>query len=143
MRLQASRTLAAAPQDVWSLLAEPLHLADWWPGYIAIRPDRRGFAPGARWQVVRSDRPGFLRRPGGTGLIVLEQIEPGRSFTWRDLAQGFAAEIELSPGEAARTTTARLTIDTAWWRVPVEGLRHAPQQALARLHALCQTAASL
>src|SRR4051812_50038265 len=51
-RVVASRELLAPPEDVWGFLAEPNHLADWWPGIHAVRPDRRGLAPGARWQLV-------------------------------------------------------------------------------------------
>ena len=43
--------------DVWGFLAEPYHLSDWWPGILGVEPDRRGFAPGARWRVIGRDRP--------------------------------------------------------------------------------------
>ena len=53
VRIEAQTELIATRRDVWALLAEPQHLADWWPAYATIRPDRRGLAEGARWQVVR------------------------------------------------------------------------------------------
>ncbi len=142
MRIEAQRELLATRDDVWSLLAEPRHLSDWWPGYSSIRPDRRGLAKGARWEVVRGGSPGLLRRPGGEGLIVVTRVEPGLRLGWRDLQQGFAAEIVVEPasGGHARAT---LSLEAPWWRIVAEQLRLTPRQALARLHALCQTAASL
>jgi uncharacterized protein YndB with AHSA1/START domain len=141
MRIAASRRLLAARVDVWALLAEPHHLSDWWPGYVAIRPDRRGLAPGARWTVVRSANPGLLRRPGSEGLIVIESVEPTLSLAWRDLEQRFRAEIAVTNADGE--TDATLAVDAQWWRLFAEGLRGAPEQALARLHALCRTAESL
>ena len=141
MRIEASRRLLAGRADVWALLAEPYHLSDWWPGYTAIRPDRRGFASGARWTVVRSADAGLLRRPGGEGTIVIDAIDPSLALSWRDVEQQFLAEITLAT--AAEATDARLTVDAPWWRLQLEGLRGVPGRALARLHALCQTADSL
>jgi hypothetical protein len=141
MRIEASRRLLALRRDVWELLAEPYHLSDWWPGYTAIRPDRRGLAVGARWTVVRSASPGLLRRPGGEGLIVIESVEPTLSLAWRDLAQGFRAEVSITTADDQ--TDATLVLEAPLWRLFVEGLRSAPEQALARLHELCQTADAL
>jgi hypothetical protein len=141
VRIEASRRLSAPPQDVWALLAEPLHLSDWWPGYATIRPDRRGVAPGARWQVARGESVGLLRRPGASGLIVVSKVDAGRALAWKDVEQDFVAEIRIDPENGA--TKAVVSLDAPWWRIRVEGLRLAPQQALSRLHALCQTAAGL
>jgi uncharacterized protein YndB with AHSA1/START domain len=141
VKIEATRRLLASRTDVWSLLAEPYHLSDWWPGYTAIRPDRRGLATGARWTVVRSASAGLLRRPGGEGLIVIESVEPTLALAWRDLDQSFRAEMSIANVDGE--TDARLVLDAPWWRMFVEGLRSTPEQALARLHALCQTADSL
>ena len=69
-------------------------------------------------------------------------VEPPLRFAWHDLEQRFDAEIRL---ELARDghTRAILTLDASPWRLVAEGLRPTPRQALARLHALCQTAADL
>jgi uncharacterized protein YndB with AHSA1/START domain len=142
VRIEAQRELIAVRGDVWALLSEPHHLSDWWPEYTTIRPDRRGFVEGARWQVARGGSPGFLRRPGGEGLIVLHGVEPPLRFGWHDLQQRFDAEIRLEPAPGG-LTRATLTIEASPWRLVAEGLRPVPRQALARLHALCQTAASL
>jgi uncharacterized protein YndB with AHSA1/START domain len=140
VRIEAERELMAPPEDVWKLLAEPRHLSDWWPGYTTVRPDRRGLAPGARWQVVRGRRAGLLRRPGGEGLIVITEAEPGRVLAWHDVQQGFAATVSIDP--AGSRALASVSVEAPWWRIRVEGLRRTPGEALSRLHALCQTAAS-
>ena len=142
MRLEEERELIAKRPDVWALLAAPEHLADWWPGYTTVRPDRRGLAAGARWQVVRGALPGLIRKPGGEGLVVVTAVEPETHFGWRDVQQGFAADIRLEPA-AEGHTLAVLTVEAPWWRLIVEGIRPLPRRALGRLHALQQTAASL
>jgi uncharacterized protein YndB with AHSA1/START domain len=140
VRVKAERELLATPGDVWALLAEPRHLSDWWPGYRTIRPDRRGLEPGARWEVVRS-QAGLLRRPGEEGLIAITAVEQNRRLSWHDVQQRFTATVALESDNGQ--TRARVTVEAPWWRIPVEGLRLAPQEALSRLHALCQTAAGL
>jgi uncharacterized protein YndB with AHSA1/START domain len=142
VRIEADKELIATRPEVWALLAEPRHLSDWWPDYTAIRPDRRGFAKGARWQVVRSNTPGLLRRPGGEGTIVVTTVEPDLQFGWHDLDQHFDAVVRLEPAPSGHTR-ATLTVNAPPWRIVAEGLRSSPRQALARLHALCQTAATL
>jgi uncharacterized protein YndB with AHSA1/START domain len=142
VRVEAQTELIAPRADVWELLKEPRHLADWWPDYSTIRPDRRGLAEGARWQVVRGRTPGLLRRPGGEGMVVIAKVEPEHRLTWRDLEQGFEAEILLEPAREGHTR-ATLVVEAPAWRIVAEGLRSTPRLALARLHALCQTAASL
>ena len=52
------------------------------------------------------------------------------------------AEIRLEPAPDGHTR-ATVTIEASPWRLVAEGLRPVPRQALARLHALCQTAADL
>jgi uncharacterized protein YndB with AHSA1/START domain len=142
VRIEAQTELIATRADVWELLAEPQHLADWWPDYSTIRPDRRGLAEGARWQVVRGSTPGLLRRPGGEGMLVITKVEPERRLVWHDLQQDFDAEIRLEPAPEGHTR-ATLVVEAPAWRIVAEGLRSTPRHALARLHALCQTAASL
>ena len=141
MRLAATRELAASPDEVWQLLSEPHHLSDWWPGYAAVLPDRRGVATGARWEVVRDTAPGLLRRPGGRGAIVIGVVEAGRALGWRDLEQGFSGHVRIEPSDRGARCT--VVVDAPWWRIPAEGLRRVPERALSRLHALCQTAAEL
>jgi hypothetical protein len=140
--VRAERELLAPKTDVWALISEPYHLPDWWPAYTGVQPDRRGLAEGARWTVMRSRAPGFLRRPGGEGTIVLRRVDPALELRWFDVAQQLEAGIELRNAAAGRTL-AVVSVEGAWWRVNVEGARRLPREALSRLHALCQTAAQL
>jgi uncharacterized protein YndB with AHSA1/START domain len=140
--IEAAGELESPRADVWALVSEPYHLPDWWPGYQGVRPDRRGLAEGARWEVVRSVSPGFLRRPGGSGLLVVTRVVEGWELRWHDVQQALDAGITLdnAGGERSRAV---VSVDGAWWRLYAEGARNLPHQALARLQALCQTAASL
>ena len=85
---------------------------------------------------------GLLRRPGGQGTIVLRRVDPTLELRWHDVAQRLEAGIELANAAPGRTR-AVVSVEGAWWRVNVEGARRLPEQALTRLHDLCQTAASL
>ena len=140
--IEASRELLAPRADVWGLIAEPYHLPDWWPAYTGVRPDRRGLATNARWSVVRTRAPGLLRRPGGEGLIVITEVAVGLELRWHDVQQGVDAGVRLANAGEERTL-ATAYVDAPWWRLLVEGARDHPRRSLARLHDLCQTAASL
>ena len=135
MRYAASRDLLASRADVWGFLSEPYHLPDWWPGLGGIQPDRRGFAPGARWQIQAGQRPSLLRRPGAAGIILIRTVEPERRLAFQLVAERVDAELELEDAGPERTV-ATLTVDAPF----LSGLnRKTPVRALSRLHALCQT----
>ena len=140
--IEASRELLAPKQDVWALIAEPYHLPDWWPAYSGVTPDRRGLERDARWRVQRTSAPGLLRRPSSEGTIVITLVDPGLELRWRDVDQALEAGVRLINSGTGRTR-ATAYVDGAWWRVALEGARPLPRQSLARLHALCQTAATL
>jgi hypothetical protein len=140
--VRAERELLAPKADVWALVSEPYHLPDWWPGYTGVEPDRRGLAEGARWTVMRGRTPGLLRRPSGQGMIVIRRVDPTLELRWLDMAQQIEAGIELANAGSDRTR-AVVSVEGAWWRINVEGVRRLPQQALSRLYDLCQTAAQL
>jgi uncharacterized protein YndB with AHSA1/START domain len=141
--VRATRELLAPRADVWAFVAEPYHLADWWPGVAGVEPDQRGLAPGARWKLVTSSQTGsplgaFLRPPaaGGT-LLILDVRAPERlqiQFT-NDRIDAVLALEESAPGR----TRAVLDVEGAWLRVS----RSLPRKALGRLYELVQTAASL
>jgi uncharacterized protein YndB with AHSA1/START domain len=139
--ITASRVLVASREDVWALVAEPYHLPDWWPAYTGVEPDRRGLAEGARWTVVRSRNPGFLRKPRGKGLIVIQRVSPGEELAWLDLSQDVEAGLRLE--DEGRGTRATAFVDGPLWRLLAEGARGLPRLAVARLYDLCQTATSL
>jgi uncharacterized protein YndB with AHSA1/START domain len=139
--ITASRVLLASREDVWALVAEPYHLPDWWPAYTGVEPDRRGLAEGARWTVLRSSTPGFLRKPRGKGLIVIQRVSPGEELAWLDLSQNVEAGLRLE--DEGRETRATAFVDGPLWRLLAEGARGLPRLAVARLYDLCQTATSL
>jgi uncharacterized protein YndB with AHSA1/START domain len=125
--------LLAPRGDVWGFLAEPGHLADWWPGIVGVHPDRRGFAPGARWAVrVRTSSIWVGRREVETMLLVRD-VEPYERWSWHLLSQKTDVEIRLRAA-GAHTIVAL----TASGRT-----RRFEATALGRLYDLCQTAASL
>jgi len=133
--------LLASREDVWAIVAEPYHLPDWWPAYTGVEPDRRGLVESARWTVLRSRTPGFLRKPRGKGLIVIQRVSPGEELAWLDLSQNVEAGLTLE--DEGRGTRATAFVDGPFWRLLAEGARGLPRLAVARLYDLCQTAASL
>ncbi|MGB2875710.1 MAG: SRPBCC family protein [Gaiellaceae bacterium] len=142
-RVVASRELLAPREDVWRFLAEPFHLSDWWPGVVGVKPDRRGLAAGARWQLVAGPQAGgivgmFLRRPEVTGTLLVEEVLGNELVRFVFVHDRIHAELRLRPAGDSRTR-ATLAIEGPWLRVN----RALPRQALNRLHALCQTAAEL
>jgi uncharacterized protein YndB with AHSA1/START domain len=136
---QAERELLASRADVWAFLADPYNLSDWWPGISGLQPDRRGFAPGARWHIVGENRPSLLRKPNMSGILLVLAVEPYERFAFQLTGERLDVELKLSEPEPMRTLV-RLTVSG-----PVlVGLRRSlPQKALGRLHALVQTAADL
>ena len=136
---EATRELLAPRADVWAFLAEPFNLPDWWPGISGLQPDRRGFAPGARWQVMGDNRPSLLRRPNMSGTLLVLAVEPYERFAFQLTGEQVDVELRLSEPRPDRTF-ARLTVSGPL----LIGLRRSlPERALGRLHALVQTAAHL
>ena len=142
MRAEASKELLAPRSDVWALLAEPYHLSDWWPGVHAVRPDRRGLAPGARWEVVGPPQPTLFRRANAGGLLVVRRVDPFESVAWHLAAQRLDVEVRLRAAGPERTI-ATVAIEGPWRPEVLGRPRRLPHEALNRLYALCQTAASL
>lgn len=140
--VEATGVLQSDRHDVWALIAEPFHLPDWWPGYTGVRPDRRGLAENARWEIVRSISPGFLRRPEGEGIIVLRRVVEGYELHWHDVKQGLDAGVSLDNAGTGHTR-ATTFVSGPWLRLVAEGARGLPERALTRLQDLCQTAATL
>jgi uncharacterized protein YndB with AHSA1/START domain len=135
-RFAAERTLLAPLADVWSFVSEPYHLPDWWPGVSGVEPDRRGFAPGARWKIVGPDRPSLLRKPDASGTLIVLDVVPMRRVAFQLVSQRVDAELELRPVDEDRTAVS-LVIEAPLLSVP----RTAARDALRRLYDLVQTAA--
>ena len=128
---EATLELLAPREDVWAFLAEPYHLSDWWPGITGVEPDRRGFAPGARWKVLATKRNIFVGpRPTETMLLIRE-IDPYERWMWHLLKPKTDVEIRLRSVDAARTAVTVSVIDGS------------ADKALKRLYDLVQTAATL
>jgi len=135
----AARELPAAREDVWALLAEPNHLGDWWPGINGVQPDRRGLAPGARWQIQDLGRPTYVvgRRPAVAGTLIFLDVRPPELAAWQFVQARIDVELRLTEA-AENRTRAELTVSAPF----LAGLRRSlPHKALTRLYALCQTAA--
>jgi uncharacterized protein YndB with AHSA1/START domain len=145
-RYVAERTLLAPVEDVWAFLAEPYHLPDWWPGLSGVQPDRRGVAPGARWQILGASAlsegslrpifgPGMFRRPGAAGTLLILDVVRGRRLAFQLVNENVTAEIELSQVDSDHTSVS-LTVDASWGSVR----RSFAKDALRRLYDLVQTA---
>ena len=136
---EAARELLASRADVWAFLSEPFNLPDWWPGISGLRPDRRGFAPGARWQVVGENRPSLFRKPNMSGTLLVLAVEPYERFAFQLTGELLDVELLLSEPRPDGTL-ARLSVSGPF----LIGLRRSlPEKALGRLHGLVQTAADL
>jgi hypothetical protein len=140
--IEATGEVQSDRRDVWALVAEPYHLPDWWPAYTGVKPDRRGLAENARWQVIRNTAPGFLRRPRGEGIIVITRVLEGWELRWLDVKPGIEAGVRLDNAGSGQTR-ATTFVSAPWFRLVAEGARGLPDRALTRLRDLCQTAASL
>ena len=132
-RYAAERTLLAPVEDVWAFLVEPYNLADWFPGVSGVQPDRRGLAPGARWQVLGPDRPSWFRKPDAAGTLLVIDVVPMSRISFQLTSQRLDAELDLAPVDG--TTRARLTVEAPFLAVN----RGFARQALGRLYDLVQT----
>jgi uncharacterized protein YndB with AHSA1/START domain len=123
--------LLAPRADVWAFLAEPYHLPDWWPGITGVEPDRRGFAPGARWKVHATKRNVFVGRRASETMLLIRDVEPYERWTWHLLKPTTDVEIRLRSSGDERTT---VTVSTTGRDAAL---------AVKRLYDLVQTAATL
>ncbi len=133
MARSATRELLASRTDVWQFLAEPYHLSDWWPGILGVEPDRRGFAPGARWKVRLATRNVFTGRRERETMLIVGEIDPFERWTWHLLSARLDVELRLRAPTPERTLVTCTT----------SGRRRLPEPALRRLYDLVQTAATL
>jgi uncharacterized protein YndB with AHSA1/START domain len=128
---EATLELLAPRADVWAFLAEPYHLSDWWPGITGVEPDRRGFAPGARWMVLATKR-NVLAGPRPTEtMLLIREIDPYERWSWHLLNPKTEVEIRLRSVGEERTA------------VTVATNRGSASRAVQRLYDLVQTAATL
>jgi uncharacterized protein YndB with AHSA1/START domain len=130
----ASKELLAPRRDVWAFLAEPYHLTDWWPGLTGVEPDRRGFAPGARWKVIATKRNVLLGSRRVETTLLIREIDELERWSWHLVAGSLDVEIRLHATADDRT---EVTVATNGKRPSL------PETAVQRLYDLVQTAASL
>jgi uncharacterized protein YndB with AHSA1/START domain len=142
VRAEASHEVLASREDVWRFLAEPLHLADWWPTISAVRPDARGFREGARWDVIGPTSPTLFRKGGATGFAIVKTIELHERVVWSLTAERLDVEVRLGSLAPDRTLV-RVAIEGAWRPEALGRPRNLPKVAAYRLYELVQTAASL
>jgi uncharacterized protein YndB with AHSA1/START domain len=134
----ARRQLLASRDDVWAFVSEPTRLPDWWPGLRGVHADRRGFAPGARWQTQGEGKTNPLVGPqmDVTGTIVFLEVRPPQLARWQFVNANIDVELRLTESGPDRTL-AELTIEAPF----LSGQRKLPTKALSRLYSLCQTGA--
>ncbi len=137
---EAIAELLASREDVWTFLEEPYHLADWWPGIGGVKPDRRGLAQGARWEVYGGSAPTLLRKAHERDVLLVDEVEPPARLHFRLNGRRLDVDLCLDEAGPGRRTTAHLRV-TAPWLVSLG--RSFPEHALARLHNLVQTGARL
>lgn len=107
---RVSRTLPAAPDDVWSLLADPWHQTRWWP---RVR----------RMEAVEGDRfTQVLGTTSGRGVradFVVRERSEGRLLRWEQELEGTPFErllveamtlIELAPAEGGAATVVSIEL---------------------------------
>jgi uncharacterized protein YndB with AHSA1/START domain len=138
-RGEASRELVAPRADVWAFLAEPHHLSDWWPRIRGVQPDRRGFAPGARWGVMAVERLPLMgwRDPKQPVTLVVGVVEPYERWTWHLTGDTqLDVDIRLAAVGADRTLVA-IAVDARALASP----KRLARTAVDRLYDLVQTAA--
>jgi hypothetical protein len=128
---EASLELLASRADVWAFVAEPYHLADWWPGISGVEPDRRGLAQGARWKVMSSKHNILAGRRTVETMLLVREVDPFERFTFHVLTPKLDAEVRLRATAPDRTV------------VTVRASRGHAERAVKRLYDLVQTAAGL
>ncbi len=128
---EATRELLASRADVWAFITEPFHLPDWWPGITGVEPDRRGFAPGARWKVHATKHNVFAGRRSVETMLLVREIDPYERFSFHVLEPKTDGEVRLQAVSPERT------------RVTVTMSKGKAEVAVQRLYDLVQTAATL
>lgn len=105
MSFSATELVPAPRAEVWAILAEPLHLPDWWPGLLAVAPDRRGFAPGARWSATVTRRNPFRGVRRVETALLVRDVDLYERWTWHLVARRLDVEIRLRAANAGTEVT--------------------------------------
>jgi len=142
VRVEASRELLASRSDVWGFLSQPYHLPDWWPMISTVHPDRRGFAPGARWEVTGSTKPTWFRKANATGVAIVKVVELHERVVWTLSGERLDLEVRLR-ALAPDRTLATVALEGSWRPEGFGRPRAVVKAAADRLYELVQTAAAL
>jgi uncharacterized protein YndB with AHSA1/START domain len=139
MRREATRTLLASRGDAWAVLSEPYHLPDWWPSIRGVQPDRRGFGPGARWQVLAREPLPLIGQtePKRPVQLVVGEVEPFERWTWH-LTTRIPLDVDIRLADAGHAQTL-VTVAVSASRLAAPG--KLARTAVDRLYDLCQTGA--
>jgi carbon monoxide dehydrogenase subunit G len=103
-----SRALAASPERVWAVAADPHHMSRWWPGvsrmegveedrFTEVHMTRKGRGIRIDYRVLESEPPG----DGSAGLRRWEQDVIGTPFE-RVLNEAVTEMSVVGDGEGAR-----------------------------------------
>jgi uncharacterized protein YndB with AHSA1/START domain len=91
----ASRTIAASPDDLWRVIADPHHLPRWWPRVTRVEE----VTDGAFTQVMRTRKGRIVR----ADFRVVELDESAHRVRWEQQIEGtpFAMVLRSSETELA------------------------------------------
>jgi len=87
-----SRTIAAAPEAVWELIADPHHLPRWWPGLARVE----AVGEGGFTQVMLTRHGRAVRAE-----FRIAAPDPGRELRWSQVLAGSPYESVLRSSEIA------------------------------------------
>ncbi|HWC84991.1 MAG TPA: SRPBCC family protein [Solirubrobacteraceae bacterium] len=107
-RARRTRTLGAAPEQVWDVIADPHHFPRWWPGvtrmegvqenrWTQVFLTRKGHTVRVDFRLLESEAPGAGGGSGGAGRRRWEQELIGSPFE-RMLRQAIT-EVRLEPAD--------------------------------------------
>lgn len=103
---EVSETCDVAWPHAWAALAGYTHWPSWGPSITAVEP--------SMGEVAMGDR-GRVRTPVGGWLpFTIDDVEPGRRWTWH-VAGLPATGHRVDPVGATRS---RLVIEVPWWAAP-------------------------
>lgn len=88
---RASRTIAAAPQDIWAVVSDPHHLPRWWPRVMRVEAvDEHAFT-----EVMRTSRGKVVR----ADFRVTGVDHRALSLSWSQIVEGTPFERVLASAE--------------------------------------------
>jgi uncharacterized protein YndB with AHSA1/START domain len=122
-RARRVRTIAAPPEELWRIAADPHHRPRWWPGVERVEEASR-----ERWTEVFRSRRGRTVRADFTRV----EAERGRLLRWRQ-------DVEATPFErflSEAVTELRLEPEQGGERTRVELTTRQRLRGMARVGAL-------